>query len=73
MSEPGSSSRGCAPRHYGGYDRSWRPRYYQLQRRIGPGLWVTDRHYLPRQRSMLEVLRIRLRWQMRRWRWEYGL
>lgn len=67
MSEPGCSVR------YAGYERNWHPRYREVARNIGPHLWVYDRKYLPRQRSTWEVLRIRLRWQMRRWRWDYGL
>lgn len=34
--------------------------------------WTFKRVYPQKQRSTLDKLWIRLRWQVRRWRWEYG-
>lgn len=48
------------------------PRYRNVPRNVGPHLWVYDRKYFPRERSALSALWTRMRWQFRRWRWEYG-
>jgi hypothetical protein len=47
-------------------------RYRNVPRNVGVNLWIYDRKYLPRERSTLSAIWVRLRWQVRRWRWEYG-